>query len=131
MTVEQIGPAQEGLCAIVFSSDRYLSSTTLLRRQSAQLIFDSRSGLRIPKQALRLVEQTVTDPETGEERVSSLLGVYTLVNGRVEFKQAEVAAEGSDYYVVTPVGSGRKILRAGDEVIVQGTGLQDGQLLRA
>ena len=114
---------------MVFSSDRYLSRTPLLRRQTAQLIFESWSGLRIPKTALRLVEATVTDEETGQESVETRLGVYALVNKRTEFKEVEVLTEGSDYYVVTPADTGRRALRAGDEVITQATGLEDGQLL--
>ena len=129
MTVVQVGEPEGDQCTVVFSSDRYLSRTTLLRRQTAQLIFDSWSGLRIPKTALRLVEETVTDEETGQETTETRLGVYALVNKRTEFKEVEVLTEGSDYYVVSPVGTGRRILRAGDEVITQATGLEDGQLL--
>ena len=81
------------------------------------------------KDALRLVEEETTDEETGEVTQTTRLGVYALVNGRTEFKEVEVVTEGSDYYVVAPVGTGRKILRSGDEIITQATGLQDGQLL--
>lgn len=129
MTVVQVGEPEGEQCTVVFSSDRYLSRTTLLRRQTAQLIFESWSGLRIPKTALRLVEATVTDEETGQESVETRLGVYALVNKRTEFKEVEVLTEGSDYYVVTPADTGRRALRAGDEVITQATGLEDGQLL--
>ena len=129
MTVEHIGAAEDGQTMVVFSATRYLSDTTLLRRQRVELIFDSWSGLRIPKSALRLVEETQEGEETGEVTTATKLGVYALVSGRTEFKEAEVIMEGSDYYVVTPVGSGRTILRAGDEIITQATGLQDGQLL--
>ncbi len=55
--------------------------------------------------------------------------MYALVNGRAEFREVSIVTEGSDYYVVGPVGTGRKILRAGDTVITHGTGLQDGLLL--
>ena len=129
MTVVQVGEPEGDVCTAIFSSDRYLSQTTLLRRQTVQLIFDSWSGLRIPKTALRLVEELVIDEETGQEATETRLGVYALVNRRTEFKEVEVLTEGSDYYVVSPVGTGRRILRAGDEVITQATGLEDGQLL--
>ena len=129
MSVVHISPAEEDEAVVVFSTDKYLSRTTLLRRQTAELIFDSWSGLRIPKSALRLVEEETQDEETGEVTQTTRLGVYALVNGRTEFKEVDVVMEGSDYYVVAPVGTGRKILRSGDEIIAQGTGLQDGQLL--
>ena len=129
MRVDQIGPAQEGKSVVVFSSDRYLARTTLLRRQTAELIFDSWSGLRVPKEAVRMVTVTYEDKTTGETVEENRLGVYTLVGGRVEFKRVEVVTEGGGYYVVRAVGTGSSALRAGDEVIVQGTGLYDGQLL--
>ena len=129
MSVVHISQPEGEQSVVVFSTDKYLSRTTLLRRQTAELIFDSWSGLRIPKSALRLVEEEVEDEETGEMTQSTRLGVYALVNGRTEFKEVDVVTEGNDYYVVSPVGTGRKILRAGDEIITQATGLYDGQLL--
>ena len=131
MTVEQIGAPEEGECLVVFSSDRYLSQTTLLRQQTAELIFESWSGLRIPKEALRLEKSTYTDEdeETGQEQESTRLGVYALVGGRTEFKEVKVVTEGADYYVVQAADNSSSALRAGDEVIVEGVGLYDGQLL--
>lgn len=129
MLVEQIGPSEGETVLAVFSSDRYLARTTLLRRQTAELIFDSWSGLRIPKEALRMVKNTYTDKETGQEVETSALGVYVLLGGRAEFKKVEVVTEGSDFYVVRATTAERTALRAGDEVIVRATGLYDGQLL--
>ena len=59
MSVDRIGPTEGGLTLVVFSSNRYLTLTTLLRRQTVELIFESWSGLRIPKEGLRLVETAV------------------------------------------------------------------------
>lgn len=129
MSVVYVSPPENDQCVVVFSTDRYLSRTTLLRRQTAELIFESWSGLRIPKSALRLVEEQTEDDQTGEMIQTTRIGVYAVVNGRTEFKEVDVMIEGSDYYVVSPVGTGRKILRAGDEIITQALGLQDGQLL--
>mgnify|MGYP001026908541 CR=1 FL=1 len=130
MTVDRVGATEGGKTLVVFSSNRYLTLTTLLRHQTAELVFESWSGLRIPKQALRLVEFTQEAPDSGgAASTASKIGVYALVNGRTEFREADILYEGSDYYVVRPLGSGRKILRAGDSVITQGTGLQDGLLL--
>ena len=118
---------------VVFSSNRYISLTTLLRQQTAALIFESWSGLRVPKEALRLVDTSPAGTGDGSASSSAApekkLGVYALVNGRSEFRLVEIVHEGSDYYVVHSVGTGRKILRAGDTVITHGTGLTDGQLI--
>lgn len=130
MLVEQIGPAEDGERLVVFSSDRYMARTTLLRSQTAELIFDSWTGLRVPKEALRMVKTTKIDQETGQEvETGRRLGVYVLLGGRAEFKEAEVVTEGSDYYVLRATDAGSSALRAGDEVITRATGLYDGQLL--
>ncbi|MGI5962300.1 MAG: HlyD family efflux transporter periplasmic adaptor subunit [Lawsonibacter sp.] len=129
MQVEQVGAVEGGKAVVVFSADEYLAQTTLLRRQTAELIFDSWTGLRIPKQALRLEKKTYTDPDTSQAQEVNQIGVYVLVSGKTEFKQVEIVTEGTDYYVVRPASEDSRSLRAGDEVIVQGVGLYDGQLL--
>ena len=129
MRVDQVGQAEGDKSVVVFSTDRYLSQTTLLRQQTAELIFNSWSGLRIPKQALRMEKSTYTDKETGQEVQNNRLGVYALLGGRAEFKTVEVVTEGDDYYVVRSTTDESDALRAGDEVVVRTTELYDGQLL--
>lgn len=129
MRVDQVGQAEGDKSVVVFSTDRYLSQTTLLRQQTAELIFNSWSGLRIPKQALRMEKSTYTDKETGQEVQNNRLGVYALLGVRAEFKTVEVVTEGDDYYVVRSTTDESDALRAGDEVIVRATELYDGQLL--
>ncbi len=130
MTVDRVGPADGDRTLVVFSSNRYLTLTTLLRHQTVELIFESWSGLRIPKEALRLVE-FVQEPSgsQSETAAENKIGVYALINGRTEFREVSIVTEGGDYYVVRPVGTGRKVLRAGDRIITAATGLQDGMLL--
>ena len=131
MTVDRVGATEGDTTLAVFSCNRYLTLTTLLRHQTAELIFESWEGLRIPKEALRLVEFT-QEPEEGSSAppaTENKTGVYAFVNGRSEFREVSVVHEGSDYYVVRPMGTGRKILRGGDVVITEGTGLQDGLLI--
>lgn len=127
--VEKVNQDGQGQAVVILSSDRYLEQTTLLRRETAELIFNSRTGLRVPKSALRMVTTTSTDEETGETTETSTLGVYVVTAGRAEFKPVTILTEGDDFYVVQSVRTDKKALRAGDEVIVQATGLYDGQLL--
>ena len=129
MTVEKVNQDGQGQAVVLLSSDRYLEQTTLLRRETAELIFNSRTGLRVPKSALRMVTTTSTDEETGETTETDTLGVYVVTAGRAEFKPVTILTEGDDFYVVQSVREDKKALRAGDEVIVQATGLYDGQLL--
>ena len=129
MTVEKVNQDDQGQAVVILSSDRYLEQTTLLRRETAELIFNSRTGLRVPKSALRMVTTTSEDEETGETVETDTLGVYVVTAGRAEFKPVTILTEGDDFYVVQSVREDKKALRAGDEVIVEATGLYDGQLL--
>ena len=165
MRVDSISSEEDGEKTVVFSSDRYMSRTTLLRWQTAELIFSSNSGLRIPKEALKYRNTSAPDTSSSSSSGSSSgsssssksssastssaassgsssassssgtdqedrdLGVYALMAGRVEFKPAEVISTGDDFYVVRAASTGSKALRAGDEILVRGTGFFDGQLL--
>lgn len=126
MTVDRIGATEGAVTLVVFSSNRYLILTTLLRHQTVELIFESWSGLRIPKEALHMVEVEEENKDTGETVTVNRLVVYALVNGRTESRKVSIVHEGSDYYVVRPVGTGYKVLRDGDAIVTHGTGLQDG-----
>ena len=125
----QVGPAENGQAVVVLSADRYLEQTTLLRRQTAELVFHSYAGLRVPKAALRIQTQTQTDKETGESVETNTTGVYAVVSGRLEFKPVTILSEGDSFYVVQPAQEGSRALRSGDEVVVQGTDLYDGKLV--
>ena len=76
MTVEQVGAAENGRCTVVLSTMDYLKETMLLREQTAELIFERSSGLRVPKTCLRMVTKTSTDPESGETVEKQELGLY-------------------------------------------------------
>lgn len=130
MRVESVGEPEEERCLVLFSSDRYLARTTLLRRQTVEIIFDSDQGLRVPKAAVHILTKTVTDKETGAEQKVSTTGVYAMVNGQAEFKAVKTMAEGSQFYVVQPLDEGRRILRPGDQVIVRARNLYDGKVVQ-
>ena len=129
MNVDRVGPTEGEQTLVIFSSNRYLTLTTLLRHQTVELIFESWSGLRIPKEALHLIQTAPEDSSSSAAAPVNKLVVYALVNGRSEQREVEIVHEGDQYYVVRPVGSGRKVLRDGDSVITAATGLQDGLLL--
>ena len=128
MNVDRIGPVEGKVTLVVFSSNHYLALATLLRHQAVELIFESWSGLRIPKEALHLedVADSGADGSGDSPAVATRTVVYALVNGRIESRQVAVVHEDDDYYVVRPIGTGYKVLRDGDTIIIQGTGLQNG-----
>lgn len=130
MLVESVGGEQNGRSAVLLSSTRYLSSTTLLRRQTVEFIFDRYEGLRVPKTCVHILSSTQTDSQTGETQQVRTTGVYALVNGKTEFKQVEVLAEGSQFYVIKPVDQGRTTLRDGDQVILHAKELSNGKIMQ-
>ena len=124
VTVESIGDSEDGKRLLVLSGSRYLSSVSMLRAQSAELILESYTGLRVPKNALRI---------DGEQQ----LGVYCRIGRQVWFKPVELLYQGEDYCLVKP-GEIRAVresdyifysLRAGDEVIVSAEDLFNGKVL--
>ena len=68
-------------------------------------------------------------PDTSETETVSRLGVYAIVNGRAVFKEVEVVSEGADFYVLRSVTTGKNALRAGDEIVLRGTGMFDGKVM--
>ena len=135
MQVERIGTPEDGRVAVVLSTDRYLSQVTLLRRQTVELLFDTLTGIRVPKQALRVDTRTVTDAETGEERQEQINVVYALVGTQAEKKPVVIVDQEEDFCLVQPAPAAtqteqKKILRAGDEIIVAAEELYDGKVVR-
>lgn len=128
MQVERVVSGQ-GAAAAVLSCDEYLSDTTLLRRQTVELIFDSTYGIRVPKSCLRMETEESDDPDNSQAEPTRRLGVYAIVNGRAVFKEAEVISEGEDFYVLRSVTQGKNALRAGDEIVLRGTGVFDGKVM--
>lgn len=123
MRVERISAPEDGRVALTLTSSRFLSNTTLLRRQTVDLVLSSAQGLRVPAAAVRMDEDGVT-------------GVFVQVGITAEFKPVEVLAQGEDYYLVKPslpeVADQRdkkKALRAGDQVIVAREEIWDGKVL--
>ncbi len=124
VTVSRITKADGGDVLVVLEGKKYLSHVTLLREQSVELITQSHTGLRIPKNALRV----------GENGQS---GVYCRVGLRAYFKPVNVIYRGEDYFLASPVRvestSESTIqlytLRAGDEIIVSAQELYDGKVI--
>lgn len=128
MRVDSIGPNENGECVVLLTTDRYLSSTTLLRRQTVEVIFEQDEGLRVPKESVHILTETTTD-EDGKTVQTSRTGVYAVVNNRAEFKKVQVLAQGGQFYVVKPLDEGKLALRAGDQIILRGKNIRDGSIV--
>lgn len=124
VTVASVGRAENGRCLVVFSGNQYLSHVTMLRAQSAELILEAYTGLRVPKNAIRI----------GDD---GKLGVYCLIGRQSYFKPVNILYQGEDYCLVEPgeieaVRDSDLILytlRANDEVLISAADLYSGKVV--
>lgn len=116
----------------IFSTNTNLSDTTLLRQQTVDIIAQQVEGIRIPRQALRVNTETVTDDQGNQSQVNSY-GVYTVVGTQAEWQEVKVVYSDNDsFYLVQPVDeTASSRLRAGDEVILNTTNITDGMVVRS
>lgn len=138
MTLERISSDGDGSTLLVFSSRTGLSGATLLRRQTADIVTRSLTGIRIPRSALRVMKKTETATETdagGQERTVekevTVTGVYTVPSRQAEFTPVTVLYQGEDYFLVAPADpDAAHRLRAGDEIMIYTAGITDGKVVR-
>ncbi len=139
MTVQAISPAEDGRRTVILRSDRFLSLVTLLRHQTAQIIFQTYSGIRVPKNALRVVTREFYDKDKDAQVEVRYTGVYCRLARQAYLKPVTVIYEGEDYYLVEPdetvlaryaqAQQSSRTLRPGDEVIITARDLFDGKVV--
>lgn len=123
--------SENGKTMAIFSTNTHVSDTTLLRTQTVDIISKQLEGIRIPRQALRVVTKTVTD-EAGKESQVNSYGVYTVVGTQAEWQEVKVLYSDDSFYLVEPVDkSASSRLRAGDEIILNSTRVSDGMVVRS
>lgn len=135
VTLDSVGPDENGRCVVTFRGETYLAQLTLLRHQSAKIIYGSVEGIRVPKEAIRA--QKVTVDEAGEWAVTEELGVYCIVGMEARFKPVKILYSGESFMLVIPVqeeatqesGKEKIRLRSGDEVIISARDLYDGKVV--
>lgn len=116
MKVERIGKPENGKQILVLSYDRYMQDVTLLREQSATVVFSSCAGLRVPKEAIRVTEDRRT-------------GVYVLEAGAAEWKFVDLLHDNGESYVVKLDKSSTDNLWPGDEILITAEELYDGKVV--
>ena len=116
MRVEYIGKNEAGSRLLVLSSEYYMQNITLLRQQSADIVFVEYSGLRVPKEAVRVNEQGQT-------------GVYILEGINAKWKPITILHDNGESYVVVLDRSRTGNLWPGDEIIVNAKNLYDGKIM--
>ena len=136
MKIERVDETQDGACLVILSSTRNLADTSMLRKQTVEIVFSSLTGIRVPKKAVRTEAVEVTDPETGATSTKQIIVVYVLTAAQAERKEIEILADDGDYYLVQAVlpdvptdNQLKTALRAGDQVIVSAEELYDGKVM--
>lgn len=148
VTVKRVSGEDGGRRVVVFSSEKYLHLTTLLRHQNAQIIFESHEGIRVPRSAVRVDSQTVTDENgqpvldsQGNPRTQPVTGVYCLWGDTARLKPVTVLWQEDEYILVAPDEEAlaaftserareSRRLRAGDQVITAAAEVYDGKVVQ-
>lgn len=131
VTVDSVGPEENGRCVVVFKGRTYLPELTLLRQQSATVVTRTIEGIRVPKEALRMRAETVEN-EDGTTKEVQVTGIYCIVGREALFKPVEVLYNGEGFVLVSangPDGKEKLRLRPGDEVIITAVDLYDGKVI--
>lgn len=114
-SVRSISPTdRDGKVAVVFRCSSALAETLSLRLAEAEVVFRTYSGLRVPKKAVHVEDGNTV--------------VYTVSAGQMERKSVDILYTGEDFYLVE-AGSEGGSLRAGNELIVSGKNLKDGNVV--
>lgn len=131
MTLERVVLDGEGDRTLaVFSCRSHLADTAMLRIQSVDVVTSHLEGIRIPRKALRIETETVTD-EDGSTREVNHYKVYTVIRSQSWGQEVEVLYTDPNYYLVRPVDENvSNRLRAGDEVILNTADIFDGKVVR-
>ena len=132
VTIDSVSDGENGRCVVVLRGDTYLPQLTLLRQQSARIVYDAVEGIRIPKEALRMVTKTVEQKDGSTKQVTST-GVYAVVGLEARFKPVEVVYTGENYLLVQSTARSDQEnlrLRPGDEIVIAANDLSDGKVIR-
>ena len=131
MKLERLSDKEDDRVLAVFSSRTNLSDTTLIRKQTVDIVTSPLTGIRIPRQALRVITEEKTDKETGETTEVQRTGVYTVVGTQAEFQEVVLLHTDENFYLVRPVDeSDPRRLRSGDTLILSAKGVYDGKVVR-
>ncbi len=116
MKIERISPPEKERCILVLSSESYIQSAVSARTETADLVFSTLSGLRVPKTAIYV-------NEAGES------GVYVLVGAEARWKSIHILTDYGDSYIVELDKSSTSNLWPEDEIILTTEEIFNGKVL--
>ncbi len=132
VTLAFTGPEENGRVVAVFQGTTYLPELTVVRQQSAQILTGAAEGIRVPREALRIVTETVENEDGKQEEVRRT-GVYCVIGREAVFKPVKSVYSTEHFVLVqADVTADQEALRLrpGDEIIVRAGELYDGKVVR-
>ena len=129
MTLERVVLDGERTLTI-FSCRTNLADTAMLRVQAVDVVIQDLEGIRVPRKALRVETEDVTNEDGTVSQVNHYK-VYTIIRSQAWGQEVEVLYTDDNFYLVRPANpAAADRLRAGDEVILNTSGLYDGKVVR-
>jgi len=116
MLIESIGRREDGVCVVLFSSDRGLQDIAPLRSLRADIVFGVISGIRVPKEAIHLDDENKTF-------------IYLQTSGYAEKVFVEILRETGDSYLVRDGAETGSPLRVDSIIIVKANNLYPGKVV--
>lgn len=117
-TVYAIRPesSDESKTLIIFQSQDMNEELAVMRKQVATVVSATYTGLKVPKDAVRMVDDK--------------MGVYVLTNQVSSYKNVEVLFEDDDFYIVKQNVIDDDSLVVGDDIIVKAKELDDKKVVK-
>ena len=111
---------------LIMEGTEFNSELVSMRNQPIEIILATYSGLKVPKEAVRIVSSTDSSGNTTQQ-----IGVYIVSGGIQKFKIiSEPLFETEDYYVVEQSATNVDMLVEQDQIIVRGRNLQNNMVVR-
>ena len=105
--IVSISPEEKGKCVMVLMGTSYEKQLFLKNKHKADIILDSSRGLKISKDAVKIVD--------------GVKGVYIIKKGTYAFREIEILASNDEYVVVERnLSTDKPHLALYDEVVVHG-----------
>ncbi|MDO5141956.1 MAG: HlyD family efflux transporter periplasmic adaptor subunit [Eubacteriales bacterium] len=125
VTVDQIVEERNSETALlVLEGTTFNSEMVSMREQPIEIIRATYSGLRVPKEAVRVMDHT-----DSEGKVTSQTGVFILSGSFSKFKIIHTLYEADKYYVVEQSATNADMLVEQDQIVVRGRNLQNNMVV--
>ena len=106
---------------IIIFCDKFNYELVQHRAETVEVIKDNYTGLKVPREAIRFAEVTVTEDDGSGNvtaKTSNCKGVYIRKGEQILFKRIEVIYEGGDYVLSKPVNDD-EYLALYDDILIE------------